>query len=67
MKVKSYLGQERAHLEADTEQRVEFEGDIVAEIAKGADLGFMIGDGGRDGLLGLSVDEFAKVERSLVC
>ena len=67
VRVERCLGQGRAHLKANAEQGVEFERDMVAEIAKGADLGFIVGDGGRDGLLGFSVDEFAKVEGSLVC
>jgi hypothetical protein len=52
------------HLEADAEQGVELEGEVVAEVAEGADTGLVGGDGGGDGLLGFVVDELAEVEGS---
>ena len=52
------------YLEADAQEGVELEGEVVAAVAEGADAGFVGGDGGRDGLLGFGVDEFAKVEGS---
>lgn len=52
------------HLEADAEEGVEFEGQVVAVVAEGADLGLVGGDGGGKGLLGFVVEEFAEVEGS---
>lgn len=38
----------------------------MARVCEGADLGLVAGDGGRERLLGLAVDEFAKVESSII-
>lgn len=51
-------------MEADAEEGVEFEGQVVAVVAEGADLGLVGGDGGGEGLLGFVVEEFAEVEGS---
>jgi hypothetical protein len=50
--------------EANAEQGVELEREVVAEVAEGADLRLIRCDGGWDGLLGFAVDELAKVECS---
>jgi hypothetical protein len=58
----------KGYLEADTEQGVELEGEVVTEVAESADLRFVGGYGRGDGLLGFAVDELAKVEGSgLLC
>lgn len=37
----------------------------MTRVCKGADLGLVAGDGGWERLLGLAIDEFAKVESSV--
>lgn len=52
--------------QANAEEGVELEGESVAQVAEGADLRLLVGrNGGRDGLLRLAVDEFAKVKRPI--
>ncbi len=55
------------YVETDAEEGGELQGEVVAEVAEGAGLGFVGGDGGWDGLLGFAIDEFAEVERSGFC
>ena len=55
----------RGDAEPEAEEGGEFEGEVVAEVAEGADEGLVGGDGWRDGLLGLVVEEFAEVEGSV--
>lgn len=52
------------HVEADAEEGGQLQGEVVAEVAEGAGLGFVGGDGGGDVLLGFAVDELAEVEGS---
>ncbi len=50
---------------ANAEEGVELEGEVVAEIAEGADFALVRDDGVWDRLLGFVVEEFAEVEGSV--
>lgn len=54
----------RGDLEAGAEEGGQFEGEVVAEVAEGADAGLVGEDGWGEGLLGFVGEEFAEVEGS---
>lgn len=53
------------YIEANSEQVEELLAESVARVCESADLRLVGGDGGREGLLGFPIDEFAKVEGPL--
>ena len=53
-----------SYLEPYTQEGGDLEAHFVTQITESADLTFVFGHAGWDGLLGLAVDELAKVEGS---
>jgi len=59
---KGQKGGRATHVEAEAEQVEDLVAQAAARVCKGGEAGLFGGDGRGDGLLGLAVDELAKVE-----